>query len=72
MSEANPAVKSASLASGLAIFVVAPGAFRLILAAAVAVSHVSRLDIGRLAVLLFFFLSGYWTARIWAEKFQSS
>jgi peptidoglycan/LPS O-acetylase OafA/YrhL len=49
--------------------VVPPGAFRLILAAAVVVSHLSRLDIGRLAVLVFFYLSGYWTARIWDEKF---
>jgi len=47
-----------------------PGAFRLLLASAVVVSHVSRFDIGRLAVLLFFFLSGYWTAKIWAEKFE--
>ena len=47
-----------------------PGAFRLTLAFAVVVSHASALDIGRLAVLLFFFLSGYWTARIWQEKFD--
>lgn len=50
---------------------IAPGAFRLILALAVVASHLSRFDIGRLAVLLFFYLSGYWTARIWAEKFAS-
>jgi len=47
-----------------------PGAFRLTLAFAVVVSHVSAIDIGRLAVLLFFYLSGYWTARIWREKFD--
>lgn len=51
---------------GLAL---SPGAFRLLLAVAVLVSHISNLDIGRLAVLLFFFLSGYWTCRIWQEKF---
>jgi peptidoglycan/LPS O-acetylase OafA/YrhL len=49
--------------------ILSPGAFRLALASAVVVSHMSRFDIGRLAVLLFFFLSGYWTSRIWAEKF---
>ena len=48
-----------------------PGAFRLFLASAVIIGHISRIDIGRLAVLLFFYLSGYWTSRIWAEKFQS-
>lgn len=47
-----------------------PGAFRLALAVAVVVSHVSRFDIGRLAVLLFFYLSGYWVARIWAGEFE--
>src|SRR5687768_1766047 len=46
-----------------------PGAFRLLLALMVVVSHLTRFDIGRLAVLLFFFLSGYWTAQIWAAKF---
>ena len=51
--------------------VMPPGAFRLILAFAVVMSHVSRFDIGRLAVILFFFLSGYWTARIWREKFET-
>lgn len=30
----------------------------------------SRWDVGRLAVLLFFFLSGFWVAKIWREKFQ--
>lgn len=46
-----------------------PGAFRLVLAAAVMASHLSGYDVGRLAVILFFCLSGYWTARIWDEKF---
>lgn len=46
-----------------------PGAFRLLLAFAVVVSHISAIDIGRLGVLLFFYLSGYWTAVIWRQKF---
>lgn len=49
-----------------------PGAFRLLLAYAVLASHISALDIGRLAVLLFFFLSGYWIANIWETKFAAS
>lgn len=52
--------------------VLQPGMFRFILAVAVVVSHLSRVDIGRLAVLLFFFLSGYWTSRIWQEKFAAT
>lgn len=46
-----------------------PGAFRLLLALAVVISHVSRLNVGGLAVLLFFYLSGYWVALIWKTKF---
>jgi peptidoglycan/LPS O-acetylase OafA/YrhL len=49
--------------------VMPPGAFRLLLAVLVVVSHLCRLDIGRLAVLLFFFLSGYWVTKVWDEKF---
>lgn len=49
--------------------VIPPGAFRFLLAVGVVISHISALDVGRLAVLLFFYLSGYWTARIWSEKF---
>ncbi len=49
--------------------VVPPGLFRLLLALAVVVSHVSGWEIGRLAVLLFFFLSGYWVTRVWDAKF---
>lgn len=49
--------------------VMPPGAFRLLLALAVVASHISRFDVGRLAVLLFFFLSGYWVLKIWREKF---
>ena len=42
-----------------------PGAFRLLLAAAVFVSHVSTLGFGRPAVVLFFMLSGYWVTRLY-------
>lgn len=49
--------------------VLPPGAFRLVLASAVVVSHASRFDIGRLAVLLFFYLSGYWVSRIYKSEF---
>lgn len=41
-----------------------PGLFRLSLAAAVFLSHVSRFDYGRPAVMIFFMLSGYWVARM--------
>jgi peptidoglycan/LPS O-acetylase OafA/YrhL len=51
------------------ILILPPGLFRLGLASAVVLSHVSRFDIGRLAVLLFFFLSGYWVSLIWRKKF---
>ena len=49
--------------------VLPPGAFRLVLASAVVVSHASRFDIGRLAVLLFLYLSGYWVSRIYQSEF---
>ena len=49
--------------------VLPPGAFRLMLASAVVVSHASRFDVGRLAVLLFFYLSGYWVSRIYQSEF---
>lgn len=49
--------------------VVPPGLFRMLLALAVVVSHVSGWEIGRLAVLLFFFLSGYWVTHVWDAKF---
>ena len=42
-----------------------PGALRLLLALVVLVSHLSALNIGRPAVVLFFVLSGYWVSRRW-------
>lgn len=52
--------------------IMSPGVVRLLLAAIVVLSHITRFDVGRIAVLVFFFLSGYWTAKIWEEKFNSS
>lgn len=46
-----------------------PGMFRIILALAVVVSHVTGLEIGRLAVMMFFYLSGYWVADLWSKRF---
>ena len=54
---------------GVRGLVLPPGLFRLLLAAAVLLSHLSRFDVGRLAVLLFFYLSGYWVTRVWQAKF---
>jgi peptidoglycan/LPS O-acetylase OafA/YrhL len=50
--------------------VLRPGVFRLLLAVAVVVCHLSRWDVGRLAVLLFFFLSGFWVTQVWIAKFK--
>jgi peptidoglycan/LPS O-acetylase OafA/YrhL len=44
-----------------------PGAFRLILALAVVLNHLTVVQSGRGAVLLFFVLSGYWVADLWAK-----
>lgn len=60
-------MKAAPLPS---ILVVRPGAFRLLLALAVVASHVTGQEVGRIAVLLFFFLSGYWVTTLWAWKFR--
>lgn len=43
-----------------------PGQLRFVLAALVVVSHLTSLNIGRPAVLLFFMLSGYWVSRLYA------
>ncbi len=50
--------------------VLGPGAFRMVLALSVVVSHLSALDIGVPAVVLFFVLSGYWVMRMYAEKYR--
>ncbi len=46
-----------------------PGAFRLLLATAVLVSHVSPGRFGIVAVMVFFILSGYWVTRMYVEKY---
>ncbi|ACL61387.1 acyltransferase family protein [Methylobacterium nodulans] len=46
-----------------------PGAFRLLLSTLVVVHHFSRFSLGRMAVYLFFALSGFWIARIWATTY---
>ena len=48
-----------------------PGAFRVILAGLVVLSHMSRFDIGRPAVFVFFALSGYWISRMYEEKYRN-
>ncbi len=47
--------------------IASPGAFRLILAMAVVLNHLTFVQSGRGAVLLFFVLSGYWVADLWAK-----
>lgn len=51
-------------------FAIGPGAFRLILALFVVASHLSRYEIGRPAVFVFFMLSGYWVMKMFAEKYK--
>lgn len=50
------------------MLVLHPGAFRLLLALMVVASHISRLEIGRLGVVLFFVLSGYWISDLWDRQ----
>lgn len=50
------------------ISVIPPGAFRLLLAVAVVISHLSSFNIGRVAVILFFALSGYWVKDLWEKN----
>lgn len=47
-----------------------PGLFRLALALAVVTSHLSVLEIGRVAVLMFFYLSGFWVTRLWETRYS--
>ncbi len=49
----------------LMAFVAGPGFFRLLLALLVFASHVSNVEIGRPAVMVFFMLSGYWVTRLY-------
>jgi peptidoglycan/LPS O-acetylase OafA/YrhL len=49
-----------------------PGAFRLILAFAVFLHHTTNFNIGMAAVLIFFILSGYWVATMWAQNYSKT
>ena len=46
-----------------------PGAFRMALALAVFLHHSTGFNIGMSAVLVFFVLSGYWVATMWAHTY---
>ena len=50
-------------------FFLGPGIFRLFLATVVFAHHLSRINIGNSAVLVFFFLSGYWVSKMYEEKY---
>jgi peptidoglycan/LPS O-acetylase OafA/YrhL len=49
-----------------------PGAFRLALALAVFLHHTTNFNIGLPAVLIFFVLSGYWVATMWAQIYSKT
>jgi len=48
----------------------APGAFRLWLALLVVVHHVSRVELGKTPVLVFFALSGFWVHKVWQSRYR--
>jgi len=50
----------------------APGAFRLWLALVVVFHHVTRIEVGKAPVLVFFALSGYWVHRVWTARYAST
>lgn len=52
--------------------VASPGAFRLALAFAVFVHHTTDFNVGMAAVLVFFILSGYWVAAMWARVYSKT
>jgi peptidoglycan/LPS O-acetylase OafA/YrhL len=47
-----------------------PGLFRLTLALIVFLNHVSRIELGYSAVLIFFMLSGYWIFVMWTAHYS--
>lgn len=49
-----------------------PGAFRLWLALVVVFHHVTRVEVGKAPVLVFFALSGYWVHRVWTSRYRTS
>lgn len=48
-----------------------PGALRLWLALVVVIHHVTRLEIGKAPVLVFFALSGYWVQKVWEARYSA-
>ena len=50
---------------------VGPGLFRLILAVLVVVEHLSRFQVGKVAVMVFFILSGYWVTKVYLQKYAN-
>lgn len=46
-----------------------PGAFRFILASLVVLEHLSRFQIGKVAVMAFFVLSGYWVTQVFEYRY---
>ncbi len=49
---------------------VGPGTFRFLLSLIVVIGHFTRFNFGTSAVLLFFFLSGYWIERMWVSRYS--
>jgi peptidoglycan/LPS O-acetylase OafA/YrhL len=49
-----------------------PGAFRLWLALVVVIHHVTRLEIGKAPVLVFFALSGFWVQKVWWGQYAAT
>ncbi|MES2494174.1 MAG: acyltransferase [Pseudomonadota bacterium] len=47
-----------------------PGAFRLWLALVVVFHHVTRVEVGKAPVLVFFALSGYWVHQVWQGRYR--
>lgn len=49
-----------------------PGAFRLWLALVVVFHHVTRIEVGKAPVLVFFALSGFWVQRVWTTRYLAT
>ena len=49
-----------------------PGAFRLWLALVVVAHHVTRVEIGKAPVLVFFALSGFWVQKVWRGQYAAT
>ena len=49
-----------------------PGAFRLWLALVVVAHHITRVEIGKAPVLVFFALSGFWVQQVWWGQYAAT